>query len=298
MNKDTEWGGIYPAIVTPFQQNGALNETVLRELACFQLQQGAHGFFVCGSAGEGLFMSNDERQRVLEVVLDAVAGNARVIAHVGAMSTRDTAALAEHAAKSGAGAVCTLPPLFLKQPWDACIAHTRAVAHAAQCPTFYYHIPYLTNVTPSVPDLLRMAAEVPHFAGIKYSSGDLRTIWTLLRASNGNLTIFSGSDDVLYQSILTGARGGIGSTYNYQCANVAGIYNATRAGDHANAQQYQDRVNRVIDVLFKHGATRGTEKAITQLLGFDIGAPRLPNQPFPNDQIEQLKRDLHEVGLL
>src|SRR5690606_5543297 len=110
----------------------------------YHVEQGCHGFFTCGSAGEGLFLSIDERKRVLEVVLDAVRGKAKVIAHIGAMSTRDTVLLAEHAAKSGAHAVCALPPMYFKQPWDACIAHLRAVAEAAEIQTFYYHIPHLT----------------------------------------------------------------------------------------------------------------------------------------------------------
>ncbi len=292
-----QWDGVFPAILTPFDRHGAVNEGVLRELALFHVEQGCHGFFPCGSAGEGLFMSVDERKRVLEVLVSAVAGKARILAHVGAMSTRDAATLAEHAAKSGADGVCTLPPMYFKQPWDAVIAHTRAVAEAAICPTFYYHIPFLTYVTPTVDDLLRMAREVPHFAGIKFSTPDLFTVGAVLR-SRGDLAILMGCDDILYQSVLTGACGGIGSTYNYQPATIAGVYNATRAGDHAKAQELQVRVNQVIEVLFKYGANRGTEKAMTTLLGFDVGPPCLPTPPFPEARLNELREDMKSVGLL
>lgn len=291
------WDGVYPAILTPFSKDDSINTTVLRELALYHVDQGCHGFFTCGSAGEGLFMSIDERKQALETVVDAVRGKAKVIAHVGAMNTRDTAALAEHAGKSGADAVCALPPMYFKQSWDACIAHIRATAEAAQCPTFYYHIPHLTYVAASAADLLRMASEVPHFAGIKFSAPDLFTVGTILRAQP-ELAILMGCDDILYQSLLTGACGGIGSTYNYQPAFIATVYNATRSGDHPTAKDYQDRVVRVIEVLFKYGANRGTEKAMTTLLGFDVGPPRLPSPPFPQPRLDELKHDMQEVGLL
>ena len=297
MTNGIEWNGVYPAILTPFTNKDTMNDTVLRELARFLLDQGCHGFFTCGSAGEGLFMSVEERKHALDVVVDAVRGKARIIAHVGAMSTRDTVMLAEHAAKSGADAVCALPPMYFKQPWDACIAHLRAVAVAAQCPTFYYHIPHLSHVPATAEELLRMAHDVPHFAGIKFSAPDLFTVGAI-RRTRDDLAVLMGCDDILYQSILTGACGGIGSTYNYQPANIVGVYNATRAGDHQNAKACQDRVTRVIEVLFKYGANRGTEKAMTQLLGFDVGPPRLPTQPFPKARLDEMKRDMQEVGML
>ena len=101
--------GILPALMTPFK-DGGVDEKMLKKLVRFQLDQGCHGFFVNGSTGDGFLMTREERRRVVEVVVSEVAGQAKVIAHVGAVSSDEAAAMAVDARKAGADAVASVPP--------------------------------------------------------------------------------------------------------------------------------------------------------------------------------------------
>jgi N-acetylneuraminate lyase len=290
--------GILPAIITPFDTDGNLNTAELVRFVRHFLENGAHGFFVCGSAGEGVLMTREERRRVTELVAGESAGQAKVIAHVGAMSTDEAAMLARDAKEAGADGVASLPPLFFRVPWDGIIEHMKAIAAGADLPTLYYHIPEFSGVRPSAEELVRLLEEADGVAGIKFSSEDLFALWSLRKMAGEDAVLLSGCDQQLYQSLLSGANGGIGSTYNYQIENVVGVYEALKRGDHEAAQESQWRINEVVSVLFRHGSSRATEKMMVTLRGFDVGAPRRPNTPFDMAGVEALRKDMAAVGLI
>ncbi|MBI3119930.1 MAG: dihydrodipicolinate synthase family protein [Candidatus Hydrogenedentes bacterium] len=290
--------GIIPALLTAFSEDGAIDEPNLRRLARYQLDAGAAGFFVCGSAGEGLYMTPAERKRVIEIAVSEAANKAVIIAQVSAMSTDEAVYLARDAQNAGAAAVATLPPLVFRLPWEAVIEHVRAVAEAVDIPTFFYHIPVITNVEATADQIAEMAERVPGLAGLKLTSPDLFLLWGCFERPRRKLEVLYGWDQQLYHGLLTGACGGIGSTYNYQIEYVMDIYRAVRRGDHAAALEAQGKVNKVIEVVFKYGGNRATEKAMTTLRGYDVGPPRRPNLPFPKDRLEDLRRDMELVGLL
>ncbi|NUM53846.1 MAG: dihydrodipicolinate synthase family protein [Candidatus Hydrogenedentes bacterium] len=290
--------GIIPALLTPFDSSGRIDEAMLRRLVRYQIDAGATGFFVCGSAGEGVYMSPDERRRVVSLVSSESAGQAAVIAHVGAMSTQEAALLAREARDAGAHAVASMPPLVFKQPWPAIIEHIRAIAEASELPTYYYHIPVISHVDVTVDQIAEMADRVPGLVGLKFTSPDLYLLWGVLDRPKRKLETLYGCDQQLVQGLMTGARGGIGSTYNYQMENVVALHRAYQQGNLAEAMKWQGAVNRVIDVLMKHGANRGTEKAMMTLRGYDVGPPRRPTPPFPAENLDALRRDMELVGLV
>jgi N-acetylneuraminate lyase len=290
--------GVIPALLTALDADGRINPQEVRRLAAHLVEQGANGFFVCGSAGEGVYMSAAERRQVVELVADEVAGQVPIIAQVGAISTEEAVELARDARAAGAAAVASLPPILFRVPWEAVVAHIRAVAEAADLPTYYYHIPGLTGVQATADELADLAARVPNFAGVKLSSPDLFLLWGFLDRCASKHDILYGCDQQLFQGLMTGARGGIGSTYNYQIENVVGLYRAVQKGDHAAAMQYQNRINQVVEILFRFGGNRAVEKAMTTLRGFPVGPPRRPNLPFAEEKIPALRRELEQMGML
>ncbi len=290
--------GILPAIVTPFGADGNVNTEVLRALVAYQIEQGCNGFFVCGSAGEGVLMNLEERGRVVDAVVGEAAGQVPIIVHVGAVSTGEAVELAKHARRSGASAVSSIPPLYYKLPWEAIIGHMRAIAHAAELPTFYYHIPYITNVVPTAEQFAELAGAIENLDGVKFSSPDLYLMWELMEHSGHRQTVLFGVDQQLIAGLAMGAHGGIGSTYNYMVGWFVQIYKAFEQGDLNTAKTFQDKVNRAIQILFKYGANRATEKMMTALLGFEIGPPRLPTLPFPAERVNDLRKEMQAVGLL
>lgn len=290
--------GVVPALLTAFGSDGQIDAKGVAKLARYHLEAGASGFFVCGSAGEGIYMTPAERKRIVEIVAAETGGQATIIAHVGAMSTDEAAMLARDARTAGATAVATLPPLVFKQPWTAIIEHVRAVAQACELPTYYYHIPVITHVDAGAADIAALAHAVPGLVGLKFTATDLYLLWEVLQISSPKLDALYGCDQQFYQGLITGASGGIGSSYNYQIEHVVELYRAFRRGDHAGAMSAQNKINRVVQILFKHGGNRSVEKAMMTLRGYDVGPPRRPTPPFPTERIDELRHDMEFAGLI
>ncbi|NLC55796.1 MAG: N-acetylneuraminate lyase [Armatimonadetes bacterium] len=278
-------GGIYPALLTPFDTDGRLNEAAVPPLIEHLLEAGVDGFYVGGSTGEGLLMHLEERRRLTEAVVDAARGAARVIVHVGAPATADAVALAEHAARAGADAVSTLPPLFFRVGEDAVVEHYRRVA-AAGLPLLAYHIPALTGQRVT-PELMRRLAEVPGFAGLKFTDNDFYTMRHLIDDTAGRWTIFNGSDEILLCGLVMGADGGIGSTYNLMPQAFVSLFRAFRAGDLATAQEMQFRITRAVRAIIALPGI-GALKAAMAARGLDLGTPRLPLPAVPLETGRQL----------
>jgi N-acetylneuraminate lyase len=287
--------GVMPALITPYDNSGAVNPAMLRRMAAYHIEQGACGFFVCGSTGEGLLMTSEERKLVARTVIETVAGQVPVIVHVGAVSTQESAELAADARKAGAAAVSSIPPVYYKVGLAGMLQHIRGIAEAAELPTFYYHIPALTGVYLSADELVEAFLSVPGVAGMKFTDSDMFFLWSMLDSGKGRFRVFNGSDQMLIDGLLTGAIGGIGSTYNYQMRNIANVYNAMQKGDFETAREWQWKANAVIKVLFRNGGNLACEKAIMRLLGFDTGMPRSPMVSFPPEKVESLKAQLEAI---
>lgn len=287
--------GVMPAFITPYDDNGDVNVEMIRRMAAYQLEQGACGFFVCGSTGEGLLLTTDERKLVARTVIETVAGQVPIIVHVGAVSTRESAALAADARKAGAAAVSSIPPVYYKVGLAGMLQHIRGIAEAAELPTFYYHIPALTGVYLTADELVDAFTSVPGVAGMKFTDSDMFFLWSMLDSAKGKFRVFNGSDQMLFDGLSVGAIGGIGSTYNYQMRNIADVYDAMQAGDLAKARDCQAKANAVIKVLFRNGANLACEKAIMKLLGFDAGIPRSPMVSFPPERLDALRKQLEAI---
>lgn len=287
--------GAMPALITPYDEQGMVNVPMIRRLVTYHIEQGANGFFVCGSTGEGLFLTPDERKLVARTVIETVAGQVPVIVHVGAVSTMESAALAADARQAGAAAVSSIPPVYYKVGLAGMLQHIRGIAEAAELPTFYYHIPSLTGVYLTADELVDAFTSVPGVAGFKFTDSDMFFLWSVLDTAQGRLRVFNGSDQMLYHGLCTGAIGGIGSTYNYQMKTIAGVYKAFVAGDLVRAQELQWKANAVIKVLFRNGANLACEKAIMRLIGFDTGMPRSPMVAFAPENVDRLRQQLEAI---
>jgi len=282
--------------MTPYAQDGSINFALAAELVSHYIESGCHGIFTCGSSGEGPLLTVDERKRLSQFVLDYVAGQIPVMVHVGALRTDDSVALAQHAHRIGADAVSSIPPFYYRVGFHGVLAHMRAVAEAAQMPTYLYHIPALTGVDLNAEEIVEILTSIPNGTGLKLTYSDLFMVWRINELSGGRLGVLIGHDPLLYQGLCTGADGGIGSTYSYQPETVVNVYRAFMSGDRDRSANYQNQANRVIEVLFRNGGNLSCEKAIMRLLGWEVGNPRRPFLPYPDEQLEQLKRELNDIG--
>jgi N-acetylneuraminate lyase len=280
--------GILPALLTPMNDAGtAVNHATLRRLVEFHIQGGASGFFVCGGSGEGLLLTPEEREAVLNTVVAATGGRVSVIAHVGALDTATAQRLASHAAGLKVAAVAAVPPVYFRVDDDALFDHYRMIAEAANgTPVYLYNIPSATGVEITARIMARLI-EIPTVRGIKYSSYNLYDMRNIIELAPNELTVLSGFDEVCVAALSMGAHGAIGSTYNVMPATFTALYQAMCAGDLAEAQELQFRANRVIKALLSAPLIAGL-KAVLSSWGYDCGGPRRPQRPLTAQERQHL----------
>jgi N-acetylneuraminate lyase len=292
----TQFSGAWPALLTPFTAQDEVNGTVLREVVDYLIAQDIGGFYVCGSTGEGIYMSVAERQLVTETVIDQVKGRVPVIVHVGAVAYQDAAKLAGHAEACGADGVASIiPPLYTQV---ASIAeYFDALSKAApKTPLLSYIFGGPTDAVA----LMRTLMKIPTVAGSKYTGPNMhefRQIVDLGTEYQGTQpwTVFSGMDEECYFAALFGASGNIGSTLNYIPGMYREIHAARAAGDVAKGTELQLQANQITSILFSFGFM-GALKEVMFQLGLDCGQPRLPNRPFDRARRDDLRAQLEAVN--
>ena len=289
MNKQ-KLSGVMPAFVTPFDEKANVSTQAIGKLVEYFLSKKVDGLYVCGSTGQGLWMSIEERKLVAETAIEAAAGAVPVIIHIGAVAASDAAKLAVHASRAGAAAISSIiPPSY--EDLDALGAYFSTLAdHAPDLPL----LPYFMGSTIPPVKVMNKLAEVPTLAGTKYTGPNMFEMTQIIGMGSDPWSVFSGMDEQCVFAAMCGADGVIGSSTNV----LSGVYKEIRrlvADDkQGEAYELQKRANRVIMTLGSHGYA-GALKAALGMLGIECGDPRLPAQPFDKSRLDQLKADLAAV---
>lgn len=266
-------GGIIPALITPYDPSGAVNEAGLRKLVARLLDQGVGGFYVGGSTGEAFLLTVDERRRIIEIVVNEVGGRVPVIYHVGSISTAEAVALARHGANVGADAISAIPPFYYKFSFAEIKAHYFELADATDLPFIVYNFPAFSGV-----DLdTARAGELfvhPKIVGIKHTSKDLYML-ERMKSVFADISVLNGHDEVLLSALVAGADGAVGSTYNVMADKYVSLVRAFESGDLARARQLQSEANEIIATLIEVGVYQGL-KYLLERTGVPVGECRKP----------------------
>ncbi len=285
------FSGIWPALATPFTPDDTVNTAMLRTMSEHFIARGLDGLYICGSTGEGVFMSVEERELVAETVMDQVRGRIPVIVHVGAAATRDAERLARHAQAHGAAGISAILPPVTFDPRSV-VAHFEGIAAAAPDLPF---LPYLFGYTRDAMALMLDLAHIPNLAGTKYTGSNMHEMSRLVAWRDRDWTVMAGMDEQAVLGAMYGAHGAIGSTINLMPGVYQAIYRYFRAGDLMPALALQKRANAVTETLISMGFT-GAFKEALRLLGLDCGAPRRPNIPLPEAKRGELAARLAAAG--
>ena len=194
---------------------------------------------------------------MLRAVADAAGGRCTLIAHVGAISTAETVALAEVAAIAGYHAVSSIPPFYYKFTSAEIAAHYRQLAAASALPVICYNFPDQSGVAMTTAALIELL-DGPGFIGLKHTSSDFFQLERIHRALP-DCVIFNGYDEQFLAGLAMGANGGIGSTYNYMGRLFVAIRRHFDAGDMEGARDLQRRVNDMVDVIVAIGVLPATK---------------------------------------
>lgn len=291
--------GLVAATHTPFHDDGSLNLAVIEQQAAHLLNNGVTTVFIGGTTGETSSLTFAERRALAERWLEVARGTAlRVVVHVGSNCLADARALAAHAEQLGALAISALAPSYFKPPsLDVLIACCADIAAAApNTPFYYYDIPALTGVSFPMRDFFSAAAKrIPTLAGIKFTNPDLMAYQFCLQADEGAWDVPFGLDEHLLAALAMGARGAVGSGFNFAAPIYHRLFAAFACGDMATARKEQLRGVHLIQLLSRYGYI-GATKAVMEMLGLNVGPARLPNSNVSAEQASRLRAELDKTG--
>ncbi|MBE5254481.1 dihydrodipicolinate synthase family protein [Mixta mediterraneensis] len=277
--------GLIAAPHTPFDAQGEVNFQAIDQIAEHLVDDGVQGVYVCGTTGEGIHCSVEERKKIAERWVKAAQGKLSITVHTGALSIKDAVELSRHAETLDIFATSVIGPCFFKPAnIDDLIAYCQVIAAAAPSKGFYYYHSGMSGVNLDMEQFLLSAdAAIPNLSGIKFNSADLYEFQRCMRVNGGKFDIPFGVDEHLPGALAVGALGAVGSTYNYAAPLFHKIIKDFNAGDLAAVQQGMDRVIALIRVLVEFGGV-AAGKAAMQLHGIDAGNPRFPLRPLTVEQ--------------
>lgn len=292
--------GLVAATFTPFRADGSLHLARIKPVIDAVIAQGATGLYVCGSTGEGPLLSTEERLRVAEASVKAARGRVPVVIQVGHNSIEEARGIAAHAQRIGADAISATPPGYFKPDsldnFIDCISHI--AGGAPKLPFYYYHIPVLSGVRFDMVDFLRKGhAHIPTLRGIKFSDSALHEMLACVEFDGGRYDILFGVDEMLLGGLAFGARGAVGSTFNFAAPLYQKIIAAFDRGDLAEARRLQALSAGMVRIIVGNGnGGRGGLKATMALVGADCGYSRLPTVSCTPAQRAKMKKELAALG--
>ncbi|EMB4079338.1 dihydrodipicolinate synthase family protein [Klebsiella aerogenes] len=280
--------GVLTAIVTPFTASGELNLTALRQQVERQLAAG-NGIFCGGTNGEFFVLNEAEKIAVAETCVEAVAGRAPVVAHIGEVSTRETIRLGQQIAKSGVDAVSVITPWFVPLKQDELVSHYTAIADALSVPVFLYNIPARTGNTIE-PQTARQLAAHGNIIGIKDSAGSYESLKGFLDAVKDidGFNVLNGPDSLIHQGFVDGCSACISGLANVAPREINAIWSTFQAGDTEASRLAQENVTGLRTDLYKVAFSPAAVKKALQLMGHEVGDSRYAVQ-FSASQLQQIR---------
>jgi N-acetylneuraminate lyase len=290
--------GLVAAPFTAMHADGSLNPAMVERQVKALAENRVNGAFICGTTGEGMSLTTDERLQVAEKWVAVAPRELRVIVHVGHHAVAESRTLAAHAERIKAYAIATLGPTFFPVAnVDALVDFCAPIAAAApSLPFYYYHFPGMTGVDLPMFDFLRVASRrIPNLAGIKFTHENLMDYSRCLDFEEGRFNILFGRDEILLAALALGATGAVGSTYNFIAPVYQRVIEAFHAGDLDIARQHQSLAIRIIALMSQRGGLPAG-KAMMKMAGLDCGPVRAPLANLPAETIEVFTRELEQAG--
>ncbi len=285
--KTVELEGIIPAMVTPMDASGALDETALSKLTDRLIRAGVGALLPCGSTGEFQTLSVAERKKVTEVTVSAAAGRVPVVPQTGALSTAEAVDISKHAQRAGASAVMVIQPFYEPLPWTDIKEYFRTIANAIDIPVIVYNLPGATGVKLSGEQL----AELAHFGAnyVKDSSADAVALTELIQRYGDRINVMNGWDSLTFYGLVAGARASIWGATNFIPELSVELFDAIyRRRDLVAARKVWARIWPICYFLENAGSYVAAVKAGCELVGESAGDPRPPILPLDSGKKSEL----------
>lgn len=256
--------GAVTALITPFREDGEVDEEAFIRLLERQIAAGIHGVVPVGTTGESATLSHDEHRRVVELCVQICAGRIRVVAGAGSNSTREAIELVRHAKMVGADAALVVTPYYNRPSQEGLYQHYAAINEAVQMPVLVYNVPSRTSVDISNATLARLSV-LPNIVGVKDATGNLGRIATQRLDCGEDWILLSGDDSSALGYMAHGGHGCITVAGNVAPEGVAKFYDACMTKDWETALYWQDRLARLNEALFFDASPAPTKFALEHL---------------------------------
>lgn len=283
-----EFRGIFPALTTPFEADGEVSLSGLKENIGRYNKTGLAGYLVLGSTGESVMLGREEADAVLVAVKETAAPGKLLIAGTGAESTRETIARTKRAAALGYQAALVKTPYYYKPVYcaESYLRHYRAVADASPIPVLLYSVPAFTGVTLETPEILALA-EHGNIAGIKDSSGSVQRVGEVVSGAPATFQVLTGGASVVYPALCVGARGAILALASALPEKFVELYDLVTQGRHEQAKNLQLALASTSKCIVTENGIAGVKYAM-DLRGYHGGLPRLPLLPLKEEKKQQI----------
>ncbi|KUO48799.1 MAG: hypothetical protein APF76_18130 [Desulfitibacter sp. BRH_c19] len=299
MNKKDELfkpEGIYPAMVTPFDDKGNINEEQLRKYVNWLIDSGVSGLFPLGSVGEFIHMSFEEKVMVMEIVVDEAAGRVPVVPGTAESCAAKCIELTKAAKSIGCQSVVVAPPYYFPSSQEIMEEHYSQLAKAVpDFPIILYNIPLFAQ--PISYDAIKRLSRMDNIVGMKDSSGsmvDLMHFMDKIKIAGEELNILIGREEMLLAGLMAGAKGTMSATVGVMPEIMAGIYDAWKQEDFERAQKLQFSVLNLVRAMFALPFPVGF-KAALDVRGFNMGRPKQPLSPADQYNLSMIKSRIHKI---
>lgn len=283
--------GIIAAMVTSMNEDESLNEAEIRNQVDRHISAGADGVFCLGTNGEAYILSEEEKYRVIRIVVEAAAGRVPVYVGTGCSGTADTIRLSRKAKELGADVLSVISPYFAAISQQEIINHYTELASSVDIPIVMYNMPARTgnNIDPGT---VAKLSKIDHIMGIKDSSGNFDNMLQYIELTDREkFHVLSGNDSLILWNLLAGGYGGITAVANLYPKTMVSIYQNFLKGDSRAAKAAQDSI-RPIRNCYKLGNPNTVTKKATNLLGYPVGPCRRPFNTLNPDTVEAIRKTL------
>jgi 4-hydroxy-tetrahydrodipicolinate synthase len=289
--------GCGTALVTPFSQDGAVDENALRNLVAWQVESGIDFLIPCGTTGETPTLTHDEWLRVIDVTVEVVAGRVPIVAGATSNSTQEAVAKAkEVASRPGVNAILTASPYYNKPTQEGQYRHFRAIAEAVDKPLILYNVPGRTSANIEPATLARLS-EVANIAGVKEASGNMSQIADVLNSVPGSFLVFSGDDALTLPVMALGGVGIISVASNEIPREMAEMTRAALNNDWNTARTIHRKYLPLMQANFIESNPLPV-KAVLAMMGKLEEIYRLPLLPMRRDMRSKLQKIAADAGLI
>jgi 4-hydroxy-tetrahydrodipicolinate synthase len=292
----TQFTGVGTALVTPFKKDGSLDETGVRQLARRQIDAGVHFLSPCGTTGEAPTLSQREKLRVIEIVVDEAAGRVPVLAGAGGYDTREVIELAREVERAGANGLLSVTPYYNKPTQEGLYQHYKAIAESTPLPIMLYNVPGRTGVNMAVKTVVRLA-EIPNIVAIKEAS-DVVQMSEIISNTPDDFMVLSGDDPVTVAVMAIGGVGVVSVASNEAPAEMVQIVELCEKGDYAAARKLHHWLLPLILVNFVESNPIPCKAAMAAmgLVEEHYRLPLVSPSPAAREKIMSVLQELKMLG--